>query len=71
MSAYFFLCPITGLDVQGFLVEETPDDDPDSYMSVRCLTCGQMHSVHFKTGNTAGEWRLGVFIHGISVGLPN
>jgi hypothetical protein len=35
---------------------------------VRCLTCGQMHSVNFRTGNTAGEWRRGVFIHGISAG---
>ena len=52
---YFFRCPITGSDVQGFLVEEAPSDDPNSYTPVRCLTCGQMHLVNLRTGKTVGE----------------
>ena len=51
---YFFRCPITGSDVQGFLVEEAPGDDPNSYTAVCCLACGQTHLVNFTTGNTVG-----------------
>ena len=50
-----FLCPIAGSDVQGFLVEEAPSDDPNSYTPVCCLACGQMHLVNLTTGKTAGE----------------
>jgi len=52
---YLFRCPIAGSDVQGFLVEEAPSDDPNSYTSVCCLACGQMHLVNLTTGKTAGE----------------
>jgi hypothetical protein len=50
-----FRCPITGTEVTGFLVDEAPSDDPNSYASVCCLTCGQMHLVNFTTGKTVGE----------------
>ena len=52
---YLFHCPITGSDVQGFLVEEAPSDDPDSCTPLRCLACGQTHLVNFTTGKTVGE----------------
>jgi len=52
---YLFHCPITGSDVQGFLVEEAPSDDPKSYTAVCCLACGQTHLVNFTTGKTVGE----------------
>jgi hypothetical protein len=52
---YLFHCPITGSDVQGFLVEEAPSDDPNSYTPVCCLACGQMHLVNLRTGKTVGE----------------
>jgi hypothetical protein len=52
---YLFRCPITASDVQGFLVEEPPSDDPNSYTSVGCLACGQMHLVNFTTGRTVGK----------------
>ena len=52
---YLFRCRITGSDVQGFLVEEAPSVDPNSYSAVCCLACGQLHLVNFTTGKTAGE----------------
>jgi hypothetical protein len=52
---YLFRCPITRLLVHGFLAEEAPSDDPNSYTPVSCLTCGEMHLVNFKTGKTVGE----------------
>jgi hypothetical protein len=50
-----FRCPITGLDVHGFLVEENPSEDPDAYESVTCLSCGQVHLVNLRTGKTDGQ----------------
>jgi hypothetical protein len=48
-----FRCPITGLDVHGFLVEENPSEDPDAYESVTCLSCGRRGR-----GKTEGDlWR--------------
>jgi hypothetical protein len=52
---YLFRCPITGSFVHGFLIEEAPSDDPNSYTPVSCLTCGQMHLVNLTTGKTVGE----------------
>ena len=52
---YLFRCPIAGSDVQGFLVEDAPSDNPNSYTSVRCLACGRMHLVNLRTGKTVGE----------------
>ena len=50
-----FRCPITGSGVQGFLIEEAPSDDPNSFNAVSCLDCGQIHLVNFRTGKTVGE----------------
>jgi hypothetical protein len=50
-----FRCPVTGSRVTGVLVEDTPDDDPGAYVSVTCLSCGQIHLVNLKTGKTIGE----------------
>jgi hypothetical protein len=57
VTDYLFRCPVTGSDVQGFLIEQAPSVDPDSCMSVTCLTCGHMHLVNFKTGDTIEEER--------------
>jgi hypothetical protein len=55
MPPFFYRCPITRESVQGFIVAETPSDDLDSYVSVICLSCSQMHLVNFRTGKTDGE----------------
>jgi hypothetical protein len=55
MPSFLFRCPITGEEVTGFLVDEVPRDDPNLYSAVRCLACGQLHLVNFKTGKAVGE----------------
>jgi hypothetical protein len=57
MPPFFFRCPITGSEVQGFVVDETPGKDTDSYELVTCFACGQKHLVNFKTGKTVGAQR--------------
>jgi hypothetical protein len=52
-----FRCPITGSGVKGFLIEEAPSDDPNSFNAVSCLDCGRIHLVNFRTGKTVGEAR--------------
>ena len=72
MSRYHFRCPVTGSEVRGFLVEEAPIHDPDSYTPVCCLVCRQMHWVNFKTGDAIGEGQgLGVYTDMISTGRAN
>ena len=56
--ACLFRCPITGAQVQGFIVEEeTFGNDPNLYESVTCLDCGQIHLVNLRTGETVGKGR--------------
>jgi hypothetical protein len=57
MPPFFFRCPISGSDVHGFVVHETPSPDLDSYEPVTCFACRQMHLVNFRTGKTVGERR--------------
>jgi hypothetical protein len=58
MPSWFFRCPITGERVRGFVVaEDVPDDDPDAYIAVTCLSCGRIHLLNLKTGKTVGETR--------------
>ena len=52
---YLFRCPIAQSVVHGFLVEEAPSDDPNSYTPVSCLACGRMHLVNLTTGKTVGD----------------
>jgi len=56
MPPLLFRCPNTGLPVRGFIVEITPNDDSDSDLPVRCLSCHQMHLVGLKTGKITDEY---------------
>jgi len=55
VERFLFRCPIIGIGVQGFLVEEIPGDNPNPYEPVTCLSCGRVHLVNFKTRTTVGE----------------
>jgi hypothetical protein len=57
VPSFLFRCPVTGSGVQGFLIEEAPSDDPNSFNAVSCLDCGRIHLVNFRTGKTVGEAR--------------
>jgi len=53
MAPFVFRCPTTGRQVQGWTADD-PTEDDDSYQSVTCLACTQVHLVNPKTGRVAG-----------------
>jgi hypothetical protein len=52
-----FKCPRLGTNVQHWLPETPPEDEPNSnaYASVVCLACTRLHFIHKKTGKLLGE----------------
>ena len=43
--------------MQGWSSEEIPDDEFNSYESITCAACGQLHFVNQATGRVVGEDR--------------
>jgi hypothetical protein len=54
MLAVLFRCPNTGYHVQGWFAEDVSDNGEDTYQSLTCLACRQVHLVNPKTGNVVG-----------------
>ena len=54
MPPFLYLCPNTGLRVQGFVAEEV-SDDTDRYEPITCLACRQVHYVAPTTGKVLGQ----------------
>ncbi len=54
MAPFLYRCPNTGLRAQGFVAEDV-SDDADTYESVTCLACQQVHLVNPATGKVLGE----------------
>lgn len=50
-----FCCPTTGLNVQGLLPAETPENGGNLYLAVSCLACGQSHLMNAVTGKLLSE----------------
>ena len=55
MAAFIYKCPMTGRKVQGWFADEPPANETDSYETVKCLACNQMHLVNRTTGRTIGQ----------------
>jgi hypothetical protein len=53
MAALIYRCPTTGQKVQGWLANDESDDG-ESYETVTCAACRQVHLVNPKTGKTLG-----------------
>jgi len=53
MVPVIFRCPNTGQRVQALFADD-PTEDSDTYESVTCMACRQLHLVNRKTGKTAG-----------------
>jgi hypothetical protein len=53
MAPFLYRCPNTGLDVQGFTVEEVRDD-AETFEAVICTACSRVHLVNPKTGRVLG-----------------
>jgi hypothetical protein len=54
MPTFVYRCPNTGLNVQGFSAEEVPADD-ESFETLTCLACRQVHLVNPTTGRVLGS----------------
>ncbi len=52
MGAFMFVCPATGLKIQGFASDEPPAFD--HYEAVECPACRRVHLVDPRTGKVAG-----------------
>jgi hypothetical protein len=55
MAPFLYRCPNTGLKVQGWIADEPADDDAETYESITCLACAQVHLVNPTTGRVIGE----------------
>ncbi len=53
MPPFMYRCPNTSRRVQGFIAEEVSADD--TYESVTCVMCQQVHLVNPATGKILGE----------------
>jgi hypothetical protein len=54
MPPFVYRCPNTGLNVQGFSAEEVLADD-ESFETLTCLACRQVHLVNPTTGRVLGS----------------
>lgn len=54
MPPFMYRCPNTGYRVQGFVAEEV-SNDADTYETVTCIVCQQVHLVNPATGKVLGE----------------
>ena len=53
MAGFLYRCPNTGQLVQGWSAEDVQTGE-DSYESVTCLACSQLHFVNRATGRVLG-----------------
>jgi hypothetical protein len=55
MAPFLFRCPNTDLHVQGWLADDGSDEPGDTYGTVNCLACRQVHLVNPSTGRVLGS----------------
>ena len=54
LIGFVFRCPNTGLNVQGWVVEDPSERETNSYEAVTCTACTRVHLVDPKTGKILG-----------------
>jgi hypothetical protein len=51
MASMIYRCPMTGLNVQGWVEDEGPATDlEDTFVPMVCTACARTHLVHAVTG---------------------
>ena len=55
MAAFIYRCPVTGYNVQAFIADDPIRRSEDTFQSVTCTVCGQVHLVNPKTGKVVGD----------------
>jgi hypothetical protein len=54
MAPFLFRCPTVGLQVQGWVADDPSADHGNSYATITCLACQQVHLVNPATGAVIG-----------------
>jgi hypothetical protein len=54
MATFIYLCPATGLNVQGWFADEPPAGEGEVYDTVTCLACTRTHLINRSTGKVLG-----------------
>jgi hypothetical protein len=55
MDSLVFRCPTTGMNVQGWIVDDPSARKAETYEAVSCLACTRLHLVNPKTGKVMGS----------------
>jgi hypothetical protein len=55
MGAFIFRCPTTGRNVQGWFADHVAGNEGETYESVTCLACQQVHLLSRLTGKLLGN----------------
>jgi hypothetical protein len=55
MIPFVYRCPNMGLAVQGWSAEDVTDDDAETYETVQCTACAQLHLVNPRTGRVLAK----------------
>jgi hypothetical protein len=55
MAPFLYRCPNTGQHVQGWSAEEVSANQTDTYETVTCIACQQVHLVSPATGEVLGS----------------
>jgi hypothetical protein len=53
MAVFLYRCPTVGMHVQGWIADD-PSADDNTYASVTCIACRQIHLVNPSTGKVLG-----------------
>ena len=57
MPTLIFRCPNTGMNVQTWFADEVSGNNGETYDSLTCLACSQVHFVNRATGKVLGDDR--------------
>jgi hypothetical protein len=55
MAPFLFRCPNTGFRVQGFVADDGSEVGEETYETVSCQACRQVHLVNPTTGRVLGS----------------
>ena len=55
MVTFIYRCPVTGLNVQGWIADDPTESGAETYEPITCTACTRIHLVNPKTGKTIGE----------------
>jgi hypothetical protein len=54
MAPFLYRCPNAGLHVQGWIADDTSGSGSETYESLLCTACRQVHLVNPATGKVLG-----------------